>query len=333
MPAGDRDADELRSVGNPRSADELRELAPEPFASFDAVLAALPGAAPTRRSELARRRIAMLLDGAQDALPPLDELPVDHLQTLSSWPTSLHYDAADRAVLELAEQFVIDVSATSDDQRRRCLGDLGDQAFATVQTLYVLDHGLRVRAALRQLYGVGHGAAAAAATHSPTATPTDLWSALDEWMHAVARLRALDPLTTELVRLRGARVHDCRLCRSLRNVRAVQGGADESTFDQVDDYERSSLSERHKVALRLTDAMLWQPTAYPAGLVEQVHTHFEPAESVEIVLDVARNAANKIAVTFGADQPNVDDGVEYYDVDERGELVYGLDPGRGSGHG
>lgn len=329
MPAGDREANELRSAGQLRSADELRALAPEPFASFDVVLAALPAATSTRRSELARRRIAMLLDGAHDALPPLDELPVDHLQTLSSWPTSLHYDAADRAVLELAEQFVIDVSATSDDQRRRCLGDLGDQAFATVQTLYVLDHGLRVRAALRQLYGVGHGAAAATAT----ASPTDLWSALDEWMHAVARLRALDPLTTELVRLRGARVHDCRLCRSLRNVRAVQDGADESTFDQVDDYERSALSERHKVALRLTDAMLWQPTAYPAGLVEQVHAHFEPAESVEIVLDVARNAANKIAVTFGADQPNVDDGVEYYDVDERGELVYGLDPGRGSGHG
>ncbi len=317
MPAGDV------------TATQLRALAPEPFETFDVVLGALPAAAPTRRTELARRRIAMLLDGAQDALPPLDELPVDHLQTLSSWPTSLHYDAADRAVLELAEQFVIDVSATSDDQRRRCLGDLGDQAFATVQTLYVLDHGLRVRAPRSTLCGVGHGAAAAI----PTAPPDDLWSALDEWTHAVARLRALDPLTTELVRLRGARVHDCRLCRSLRNVRAVQGGADESTFDQVDDYERSALSERHKVALRLTDAMLWQPTAYPPGLVEQVHDHFDPSESVEIVLDVARNAANKIAVTFGADQPNVEDGVEYYDVDETGELVYGLDPGQGSGHG
>jgi alkylhydroperoxidase family enzyme len=324
MPAGDRSTDEVRT------SSDLRRLAPEPFDSFDVVLAALPGAASARRSELARRRIAMLLDGARDALPPLDELPVEHLQTLSSWPTSLHYDAADRAVLELAEQFVIDVSSTSDDQRRRCLGDLGDQAFATVQTLYVLDHGLRIRAALRQLYGVGHGAAAAA---PGIAAEVDLWSALDDWMHAVARLRALDPLTTELVRLRGARVHDCRLCRSLRNVRAVQGGADESTFDQVDDYERSALSERHKVALRLTDAMLWQPTSYPPGLVEQVHAHFDAAESVEIVLDVARNAANKIAVTFGADQPNVDQGVEYYDVDEAGELIYGLDPGQGSGHG
>ena len=52
--------------------------------------------------------------------------------------------------------------------------------------------------------------------------------------------------------------------------------------------------------------------------------------ALEIVLDVARNAANKIAVTFGADQANVAEGVEYYDVDERGELVYGLDPQQGA---
>lgn len=313
-----------------RAAESLRELAPEPFAAFDLVLVALPGAAPSRPVELSRRRISMLLDGARDALPPLDRLPVDHLTTLSSWPTSLHYDAVDRATLELAEQFVIDVSSLSDDQRQRCLGDLGDQAFGTVQSLYVLDHGLRVRAALRQLFGVPHGAAAAVPAQGPAPSGEDLWSALDAWMRAVARLRTLDPLTTELVRLRGARVHDCRLCRSLRNVRAVQGGADEATFDQVDDYERSDLTETHKVALRLTDAMLWRPTAYPEGLVEQVHAHYSPEQSVEIVLDVARNAANKIAVTFGADQANVADGVEYYDVDEAGELVYGLDPRRGA---
>jgi alkylhydroperoxidase family enzyme len=307
---------------------ELRELAPEPFAAFDVVIVALPTVGPTRSLELSRRRVAMLLGGDQDALPSVSDLPGDHVETLTTWPTSLHYDAVDRAVLELTEQFVIDVAGITDDQRSRCLGDLGDQAFGVVQALYVFDHGLRVRAALRQLYGVRAGAAVDVGEVPRGAAP-DLWSSLDEWMRAVARLRALDPLTTELVRLRGARTHDCRLCRSLRNVRAVTDGADESTFDAVDHYERSALTERHKVALRLTDAMLWTPTDYPAGLVEQVHAHFTPEESVEIVLDVARNAANKIAVAFGADQANVTEGVEYYDVDERGELIYGLDPGVG----
>lgn len=306
-----------------RRTVELRGLAPEPFAAFDRVLAELAAAGPPRPLELSRRRIAMLLDGPDDALPAVLELPPGHVETLSNWPTSLHYDALDRAALELAEQFVLDVSSISDDQRHRCLGDLGDRAFGVVQCIYVFDHGLRVRAALRQLFGVGHGGAAVV---GPADATGDLWGALDEWMRSVARLGALDPLTTELVRLRGARTHDCRLCRSLRNASAVQGGADESVFDQVDHYERSDLSERHKVALRLTDAMLWQPTAYPAGLVEQVHGAFDAEQAVELVLDVARNAANKIAVTFGADEPHVADGVEYYDLDERGDPVYGIDP-------
>lgn len=304
----------------------LRALAPEPFEAFDVVLAALSADAPSRLGELARRRIVMLLAGERDALAPLDELADGDLVHLASWPTSLQFDAADRAVLELTEQFVIDVAAITDDQRARCLGDLGDRAFVAVQAVYVLDHGLRVRAAVRQLFDVADGAARPDAHGSGAA---DLWSSLDEWMRAVARLRRLDPLTTELVRLRGARAHDCRLCRSLRNVRAVEGGADESTFDQVDDYESSSLSERHKVALRLTDAMLWQPTRFPEPLVEQVRAEFDPAEALEIVLDVARNAANKIAVTFGADQANVAEGVEYYDVDDLGDLVYGLTPDTG----
>lgn len=308
---------------------ELRRLAPEPFEAFDAVVSSLPGAAPRRPVELSRQRIAMLLDGARDALAPVGQLPAEHLESLSSWPMSLHFDAVDRATLELTEQFVIDVRQITDEQRSRCLGDLGDLAFGVVQSVYVMDHGLRVRAALRQLYGVHDGAAAPAPSVPTGAAGAGLWGSLDEWMRSVARLQALDPLTTELVRLRGARAHRCRLCCSLRNVRAVRGGADESLFDQVDDYERSSLSERHKVALRLTDAMLWQPTAYPVGLVEQVQAHFAPEESLEVVLDVARNAANKIAVTFGADEANVAEGVEYYDIDESGELVYGLDPGEG----
>ena len=34
--------------------------------------------------------------------------------------------------------------------------------------------------------------------------------------------------------------------------------------------------------------------------------------------------------TAGSDEPaRVAEGVEFYDVDERGELLYGLDPGRG----
>ena len=37
-----------------------------------------------------------------------------------------------------------------------------------------------------------------------------LRQALNAWQAAVVRLEAVDPVTTELVRLRCARYHDCR---------------------------------------------------------------------------------------------------------------------------
>ena len=232
------------------------------------------------------------------------------------WRDSESLDAGERAVLELVEQFVVDVSACTDEQRSAAMAALGADAFPVVQVLYVTDFGIRMRAAWDQIFGCqpdvqsGRGA--------------DLWPALESFMSAVARLDALDPLTTEIVRLRGARAHNCRLCKSLRNVRAANDGTDETVYDQIDHYETSELSSRHQTALRLVDAMLWQPCAYPPDLGPAVRAEFSDAEAVELVLDIARNAANKIAVAFGADEAHVTDGLEFYDIDDRGELVYGL---------
>lgn len=39
---------------------------------------------------------------------------------------------------------------------------------------------------------------------------------LNDFVEGVARMRELDAVTIEVVRLRGAEAHDCRLCRSLR---------------------------------------------------------------------------------------------------------------------
>jgi alkylhydroperoxidase family enzyme len=141
-------------------------------------------------------------------------------------------------------------------------------------------------------------------------------------MRPFARLDSLYPLTTEIGRRRGARAHNCRLCRSIRSVRAARDGADESLYDQIDHYETSALAPRHRVALRLVDAFLWQPLAYPADLSADVAASFTEAETVELVLDIVRNAANKIAVLFKADAPHVADGIELYDLSDDGDVVY-----------
>lgn len=124
-------------------------------------------------------------------------------------------------------------------------------------------------------------------------------------------------MTSELVRLRGARAHNCRLCKSLREGAALDAGGSEALYDEVDRYEDSELSERHKAALRYVDAMIWTPAQLPAVL-----DHYTKAEAVELTLDVMRNACNKIAVALGFDAPRVSEGTERYSLGADGQPVY-----------
>jgi alkylhydroperoxidase family enzyme len=232
---------------------------------------------------------------------------------------------AERSCAEAIEQFIIDVAALTDAQRDGVFAALGSRTYPFFQTLYVRDLDFRFRSAMAQLFGEPAGVPAGADPgQEHGAEPPDLWPSLDKFLNDVAALDALDPVTTELIRLRGARAHNCRICQSRREVAAINGGADETTFDKIDFYETSDLDERYKVALRLTDAVLWQPASYPAGLVEQVRAAFSTQQALELVLDLVRNAANKVAVALQADQPVVSVGVEYFSVGRDGALAYGL---------
>ena len=136
----------------------------------------------------------------------------------------------------------------------------------------------------------------------------EVWETIDEFMRAVARHHALDPTLTELVRLRGARQHDCRLCKSRRSVAAIEAGADEALFTSVDDYASSDLPPATKAALALVDAIIWHPEDIGDDVVADVRAHLAPEQAVEVVLDVIRNATNKIAVALGADAARGDRG-------------------------
>jgi hypothetical protein len=159
---------------------------------------------------------------------------------------------------------------------------------------------------------------------SPPATgyQADLWGTLLDLMVIIAKQRTLDPVTTELVRLRGARRHNCRMCQSRRTISALEAGASETTFQQIDFYETSDLSERHKVALRFTDALITRPSEISAELADELRRFFEPAEVAEIMADVLRNSCQKVAVAFAQDDAVVSEGIEYYDVGADGHIVF-----------
>lgn len=235
---------------------------------------------------------------------------------------SLDLDIYDPRIELFADQFGVDVSLIDDDMRRRFFEATGPTAFEVAQVLYVDDYWPRIVTA-GEVLGMGGTSRAV-----PRDEPRELWPLIEEFMRAVARLDALDPVTTELVRLRGARQHECRLCKSRRSVEAIRQGADDATFDAVDFYAESDLPDHTKAALALTDTMIWSPYVVPRAVVDQARAHLTPAQVVEVVLDVTRNAVNKIAVALGADAPAVTDGVELFTTDADGNLTIVEQPPR-----
>lgn len=229
--------------------------------------------------------------------------------------TALDIDLLDPRVELFSDQFGVDVSVIDDDLRRRFLEATGPTAFEVAQAIYVDDYWPRIAIVSGEVLGGGLWAG------GEIGEPAELWPLIEEFMRQVARLDTLDPVLTELVRLRGARQHECRLCTSRRSVAAIEAGADESTFDAVDDFAHSDLPAATKAALALTDAMIWTPYVVPPQVVAAAQAHLAPEQVVEVVLDVTRNAANKIAVALGADAAVVSEGVELFSTDVEGNLT------------
>lgn len=233
---------------------------------------------------------------------------------LAPLPAETRGGAVDPMVTEFAEQFSMDVTGINDAQRAAFSDLLGPDVFTVATLIYVADFVPRMRAGLAAL-GVDWVTDDVVWDHQTN--PADY--VLDTFVPSVGRMRGLDPVTSEMVRLRGARQHNCRLCKSLRESAALEAGATESDYDGIDDFENSDLSDRHKAALRYVDALIWAP-AQVSG--DELRQHFSQDEAVELTLDVMRNACNKVAVALGADAARIDEGTEEYRLGPDGQPIY-----------
>jgi alkylhydroperoxidase family enzyme len=231
--------------------------------------------------------------------------------------------APEAVVASFAEQFSIDVSMIGDEQRSGLWSAMGNNTFGVVVQMYIADFVPRVRAGLEAL-GVSEqylGWADGRVAWDHTTDPSD--AVFNGFLPAVARLRDLDALTSEVVRLRGAAQHNCRLCKSLRETTALDAGGSEPLYGDIEHFEASALlTDRHKAALRYADALIWSPSRIDRGIAARVRAHFSGAEAVELTLDVMRNASNKVAVALGGDAPRVEHGTEQYLLDVDGQTVF-----------
>ncbi|TDL08486.1 carboxymuconolactone decarboxylase family protein [Mycolicibacterium obuense] len=254
--------------------------------------------------------VLRLTCGRALSLPPLP-IPVDLTDGRSD----------EEAVLAaFVEQFSTDVTGVGDNQRQCFLNAFGDRAFRVVVAVFIADFVPRVWAGCDAL-GLGKPGVVSEVAWDADGDPVE--KLLGGFVPAVARLRELDPVTTEVVRLRGAAAHNCRLCKSLRESHALDEGGSEDLYRQIADFESSEeLTKAHKAALRYVDALIWTPSDIGESVVHGIQKHFSEKQAFELTLDVMRNAANKIAVALGADAPRVTDGTERYEVDEAGQTVF-----------
>lgn len=280
-----------------------REQSPAAFDCFDHIEALAAGAVEPAVLDPVRAAVASTLGHPAE----LERSPVT---------TDLGEDPRVATCVTFAEQFVVDVSRITDEQRAALGVAMGADTAAFVQSLYVVDVLQRGRIALERIFATPFGPA-------PEPAIGDIWAALEEFLRVVALESALDPVTTELVRLRGARAHNCRICQSRLSLRAVESAGDDALF--AADADDAALTDRQRSALALADAVIWQPSAIDDALVARVRAELSNAEIVEIVLDLVRNATNKIAVALAGDEALVTDGVEYYDIDITGDVFADVD--------
>jgi alkylhydroperoxidase family enzyme len=235
-------------------------------------------------------------------------------------PVSAPESDTQKVVAEFAEQFGVDVSAVSDRQREALTSSLGAATLGAVVQMFVADFLPRVRNGLEVL-GLPVGWVPDQPVWDAGIDAADLL--FNRLLPGVGRLRSLDPVTSEVVRLRGATAHNCRLCKSLREGHALDAGGSESMYEDIEHYESSELlTDAQKAALRYTDALIWSPARISPAVASGVREHFSQEQARELTLDVMRNASNKIAVALKADAARVEEGTERYFIDADGQTQF-----------
>ena len=150
----------------------------------------------------------------------------------------------------------------------------------------------------------------------------ELETAIGQFAAAALSADGVDPIVTELVRLRCAQIHDCRICGSLRIQEALDEGFDETMQRKIADYEHSDFSPKIIAALRLCDAIILDPLSADETLKQQLKRHFSEPQITEICFDIIKWSQQKPLVALRLDKPDWDQPTALT-FDENGTPIFG----------
>lgn len=136
----------------------VRQQAPEAYDHLRRTYGEAYGAVDPGLLELARLRIAQMLDPQAPAVEPRLELSEAKVRDLADWANSDVYTPAERACLAFTEQFALYVADVSDELIEDLLGTLPpDEVYGLVNAIYVVDTVERLRITVDRVLGGGGG--------------------------------------------------------------------------------------------------------------------------------------------------------------------------------
>jgi alkylhydroperoxidase family enzyme len=294
----------------------LRELRPEAVALLEQTIECTQSVVEPDLLALLRVRIDSLIGDGALAQDSFSERAGD-------------LTARQSATLSFAEQFIIDVSGIKETDRESLRQYFpGEEMRELITALYILECTYRLTLVARALLSdesVPADTIAFEITAPNSNEQPNIRRSLKDYQDAVVRGTDLDPVTTELVRLRCARTHNCRICQTLRLSDARAAGADDTMTEKVDFYELSDLDESYKIALRITDAFITRPDTLSEETVVAARANFSTAQLAEMCLDITKWSTQKIHVALGTDGaeavPKNEQGLSFFGFDDLGQVT------------
>ncbi|MEO1081172.1 MAG: hypothetical protein AAFY29_16555 [Pseudomonadota bacterium] len=275
---------------------------------------------------------------ALDAVLPYSEravleLAMRHLRAAQErevCPLPTHATEFERAVVNFADQFAVSVSSLEHAQVDALISLSNSAAVsALANAIYLIDAGLRLQLVVPSVLppeaceGDLPTSQDAAPEPEPAAddSETVIAGAIAEFAAAAVLASDIDPLTSELVRLRCAQIHNCRLCGSLRQRSALESGLEANVASRVANYESGGFSDAQVAALRLCDTMIMHPSDANAALSEELAAFYSPTQIAEICFDVVKWSQQKALVALGSDAAPWE-GIHILDFDGDGHPVF-----------
>ncbi|MET0546618.1 MAG: hypothetical protein ABWZ40_09925 [Caulobacterales bacterium] len=311
---------------------DLRALRPQAVAVLDMANEQAWRVIPPMLLEMLRLRVGALIGNTAGLLRRSNTargqgLSEAKIEQLADYYKSDVFSDHEKRCLTFAEQFVIDVTGVTEADLHG-LGQFAEPHLLHefVAALYVTECTQRLEIMAPILLG-GVGAASRQTNEfAPAGDASEgLAATLERYQETVVLGADLDPVVTEMVRLRCARTHDCRICKTLRLTDARALGVDDAMTAKIDFYEHTDLDERIKIALRVVDAFITRPDMLAPAVIDDARSAFTPTALAELCLDITKWSVQKIYVAQRSDAadflPKNDQGLSFFSFDNDGRVA------------